>query len=136
MDLKIPKGIVGTQLKTLMYDFVSYLSNLNEERDKAEFARNRQRNIVDAIKDIALQYISHDEELKKKTDSIKKSHIHTYIVKHPATKEPTTLFEEKEKLALLELDYSVANSKVRQLETLIQVCRSGLSFDKSELNLQ
>ena len=136
VDLRIPEGITGVALKELMYRFVSFLATINEHRDGVEYRRNQQKVVVDHVKDLAMQGINGDEDLKGLTNPAKASHLHTYSVQHPTSNDKTTYADERNKLMELEFRLARANSRVRELESLIQVCRSGLSYDRNELSVQ
>jgi hypothetical protein len=134
MKFQIPLGISGSALKELLFKYVNYLSTLNEERNRIAYQRDRQKVVVDVIKDLALQLVGQDSAFRSLPVSLKSAHASMYKVKHPITGDMTTLFEERMKLTKLDYALSRANAKVRELETMINVCRSALSFDKAEMN--
>ena len=136
IELKIPEGITGVALKELMYRFVSYLATFNEYRDRADYKRSSQKTVVEHVRDLATIDINSDPDMKNFTSPVKTSYIDDRPVQHPILKTETTYMKEKQLLTDLEFKLSRANSRVRELELLVQVCRSGLSYDKNEMGAQ
>lgn len=134
-ELKIPAGCHGHDLQELMYKFVNWYSLANERRDKISYEVSQQKLIVELTEAQAI--ISVDDDAKtaneKLTTDIRKSRMLTRKVK--IGEEEISPYDQRERLILLQSELNNIEAKVKDLDRLIIVCQSGLSFDRQEMGM-
>ena len=136
IKLKIPKGCHGHDLQELMYKFVNWFALANERRDKYTKEVEDQKLHIDFIEAQAIKMIEEKclNENIKMTSDVKRAHVFNKEVILNAV--PTSVYEEKKKLLEKKYKLSQIESKVKELERLISVCQSSLSFDRQEAIMQ
>jgi len=131
--LEIPEGCHGHDLQDLMYRFVNWFSLANEKRDNLSYELSQQEIYLELVEAEALLIV--DKEIIENNEG----RVSADIKKARALIKPvvidnntTTLYEQKKILAQKEYELNKMLSKVREIERLISVCQSGLSFDRQE----
>jgi len=123
LDLSIPAGSHGNDLVELLYRFGNALPLVNERRDVLERQIGVQEILVESLQ--ARAYTGIDGTINDK----KNGSLHLEVNIDGVN---TTVIDEKKKLNDIRYQYNRAKSRVKEIEKLIDICRSCLSYDKAE----
>lgn len=134
ITLHIPEGCYGKELKDLMFKFTNCFPEFHELRDKVELNREKQEIIVSMVLARALELMDKDSQYNDIIPTVKKRIAQDLEV---SLKDGTLTSVRKEKQKLLTMKYELnrARSRVKELESFIEICRSGLSYDKKEIEV-
>ena len=151
-SLKVPANAHGEALKQLQIKFVNMLPNLNDEKDRAALMVSARKARIEDITAEAIMHIKDSEEFKATKSTVQSKVLNAMVRNYEAEVEyqealdkdsvadkvgnavKTTVSIEEHRLNIDQFKFSRAKSRCEELDQLLWVCRSGLSFDKSEMN--
>jgi len=151
-SLRVPADAHGAALKKLQIKFVNLLPVLNEEKDRAALAVSARKARIEDIWAEAVLAVKETEDFKSSKSTVQAKVLNAMIRNYKVqvdyqeslddntfgNKEGDMLVTdvsiEEHMLNIDQYKFSRAKSRCEELDQLLWVCRSGLSFDKIELD--
>ena len=153
--LEIPVNAHGVELKTLQNELVNMLGSVNEIRDSLNYTVAARKARIADLEAIAVLECKESDDIKASKSIIMSKVLNASVrhyeifVKYQSAldsaaagiilvdgepSEVGTSVSIEEHLLLRDLyRYNTAKSKTEELIHMLWVCRSGLSFDKQEM---
>lgn len=152
-SLNIPTNARGEDLKVLQIKYVNLMPNFNEIKDKCALVVSARKARIEDLQASAILAVKDTDEFKSAKSTVQAKIMNAMVrtfeqkVKYQKLLDEsrgltpddderivTTLSDEEHLLNLDTYRYYKAKSKIEELDQILWVCRSGLSFDKSEIN--
>lgn len=154
-SLQVPVDAHGGALKALQIKFVNLLSSLNEGKDRAALAVSARKARIDDITAEAIMHIKDSDSFRATKSTVQSKVLNAMVREYvarvdyqatlddesPASEHSikegeieTSVSIEEHMLNLDQFRYARARSRCDELDQLLWVCRSGLSFDKTEMD--
>jgi len=136
LDLTIPEGAMGSKLRELLIKFQGFHGRINEMRDEAQFEKEMIETAIEATTDKALFLVSDIYKGQKRNMDLQKAEAKLLPVPQGAwslDSDEKSVMDLKKDLALAKFKVRRATSRLQELEKAIDICRSGLAWDRQEL---
>ena len=154
-SLKINVEVRGEELKKLQIKYVNLLPNFNEIKDKCSLVVSARKARIEDLTASAILAVKNTDEFKETKSTVQakimNAMIRTYkqeigyqkmLDKNRGAFQgddgglvlTTTISDEEHLLNLDYYGFNRAKSRCDELDQILWVCRSALSFDKIEIN--
>ena len=127
--ISIPTNATGNILREKLLNILGMENEIRTKATKAKLLYRRAVNRQDKVKVLAWQKLEKDFPGMKLT----KGRVHVNNIEVEIDGETTTIHQEEERVAMFEYVVERGQDKISEIKDLLDVGRSALSWDKSEL---